>query len=358
MTVDFHELNRSFMIVQFKMDVQGRIRLWQKLSKLLKNGVPIIKAIERIAETMPEKSPTRFALREWVAMLKNGRMFEDAVKRWVPSEEAMLISAGGEARIATMLESVVRVVTAKKQTIAAVKSGLAYPAFMIFVSFVVLYFFSYKLIPSFEMVAKGRTWVGLANALVNVSAFVRPALPFIIAAFIALIATVIYLMPNWYGKGRVIADRMMPFSIYRVIQGSSWIIALSAMVQGGLRIEKAMEKLMANATPWARVRISAALRGIKSGQDIGKALESTQYEFPDREIIADIRIYSTVAGFDEALRQIGDEWIEESVARIKQLMALVFSVSMLVAGSIIAFEVAGMLSMELQIQTMMKTAGG
>lgn len=357
MNIDIAELNRRFMIVQFNMDVQGRVRLWQKLGKLIKNGVPIIKALERIGETAPQGSSMRAALNEWVAMLKNGRTFEDAVSRWVPSEEAMLIAAGGEGRLHTMLDSVVRVVNAKRQTVSAVKGGLAYPVFLVIVSFIVLYFFSFKLIPSFEMVAKGNNWVGLARALVNVSAFVRPALPYMLLAVIASILAVLWAMPNWTGRGRVIADRFLPFSIYRVIQGSAWVIALSAMVQAGMRIEKAMEKLMSNASPWARVRIAGALRGIKSGVDLGKALEQTKFEFPDREIIADIRIYSSVAGFDEALRQIGDEWIEESVARIKQLMALVFSVTLLIAGSIIAFEVAGMLSMELQIQTMMKSAG-
>lgn len=357
MNIELTELNRQFMIIQFKLDVQGRIRIWRKLAKLLKNGVPIIKALERIVETLPQSHPARFGLREWVAMLKNGRPFEEAVKKWVPAEEAMLIAAGGEARLHTMLESVVRVVTAKRQTIAAVKSGLGYPMFLILVSFVVLYFFSYKLIPSFQLVAKGDNWVGLARIMVNVSAIVQVALPWALACFMALIGGVMYLMPNWTGSSRVIADRMVPFSIYRVIHGSSWIIALSSMVQAGMRIEKAMEKLMANSTPWARTRIAGALRGIKSGVDLGKALEQTKFEFPDREIIADIQIYSSIAGIDEALLQIGEEWIEESVSRIKQLMALLFSVTLLIAGSIIAFQVAGMLSMELQLQTMMRATG-
>jgi type II secretory pathway component PulF len=97
------------------------------------------------------------------------------------------------------------------------------------------------------------------------------------------------------------------------------------------------------------VRAEAALRGLRAGRNLGQALERSGYEFPDREIISDLRLYASKSGFEEALRTIGEEWITESVVRVKALMNVVFGAAMLVVGGVIMFIAAGFVAMQMQL---------
>jgi type II secretory pathway component PulF len=130
---------------------------------------------------------------------------------------------------------------------------------------------------------------------------------------------------------------------------------MSALVEAGLRIETALQQLSSTASPWLKTRIDACLRGTRSGLNVGESLARSGYEFPDREIIDDLGVYSSLSGFDVALSILGNEWLEESVAEIKERMGVVFGVSLLVVGLTIAFMVGGMMNMELQMSQLMQS---
>lgn len=356
--MDIKDIERNLNVYLFKSDTKSRIKLWRKLSKLLTDGIPIIPALNELCSVRRKKDPTYFALKEWAAVMNNGKRFSDAAMEWVTTEESMLLMAGDQAgALAQSMQSVIKVTKATQSIKSAVLSGIAYPAFLFILAFGVMYMFSNKIIPAFAKAARGDNWVGMARTMIDVSAFVQVWFAWMVVAMILLIVALFISMPLWSGTSRVVFDRYPPYSIYRIQQGASWLIAMSALIQAGVRIESAMEQLMSKASDWGRVRINAALRGMKSGKNLGTALEQTKYEFPDREIISDIQIYANKSGFDEALRVIGDEWITESVERIQEMMSKVFAVSLLFAGGVIAFMVAGMFAMQMQLSQLMQHAG-
>lgn len=358
MQIDKSELERKLNIFLFKMDVRGRIKLWRKLGKLLSDGIPIITALEELRDLRSKKEPMYLALKEWAAVMNNGKKFSDAVKPWVSTEESMLLLAGDQSgSLAQSMQSVVKVTKAKQSIKDAVLSGIRYPLFLIILAFAVMFMFSYKVIPAFAKASRGDKWTGMARTMIDVSHFMQNWLVWIALAAVILIVGVLVSMPKWSGPSRTAFDRYPPYSIYRITQGATWIIALSALIQAGMRIEMAMEQLMGNASDWARVRINAALRGMKSGKNLGQALVMTRFEFPDKEIISDIQVYSNKSGFDEALRIIGEEWITESVERIQELMKKVFSGTLLIAGAVIMFMLSGMLAMQMQLTQIIQQAG-
>jgi type II secretory pathway component PulF len=358
MALNLRELERGFAVFSFKYDTTARIRLWRKLGKLLTDGIPIVRALEELASLKPKGHPEQVALREWASVMNNGRKFSEAIKDWVTTEEAMLIMAGDQAgELGLSMTSVIKVTKAGQQIKQAVLSGISYPLFLIILSIGVLFLFNYKIIPAFAIAARGDRWMGMARTMIDVSTFMQNwFVPIVLVLVLAIVALFIS-MPLWTGPMRTKFDRYPPYSIYRIMQGSTWIISLSALIQSGLRIEKAMEDLMKGTAPWARERMGAALRGLKAGRDIGQSLAQTRYEFPDREIISDIQLYSSKSGFDEALKLIGDEWITESVERIQALMKKVFGVTLMISGAIIAFEVAGMFAMQIQLGQLIQQPG-
>ncbi|EKD97349.1 MAG: hypothetical protein ACD_23C00965G0005 [uncultured bacterium] len=356
--MDMKDIERKLNVYLFRSDSKGRIKLWRKLSKLLSDGIAIIPALDELRGVRRTKDPTYMALNEWAAVMKNGKRFSDAALDWVTTEESMLLMAGDQAgALAQSMQSVIKVTKAKQSISSAVLNGIAYPTFLFILAFGVMYMFSNKIIPAFAKAARSDNWVGMARTMIDVSAFVQVWFVWIVIAAILLIGALFISMPLWSGPSRTIFDRYPPYSIYRIQQGASWLIAMSALIQAGVRIESAMEQLMNKSSNWAKVRIYAALRAMKSGKTLGAALVQTRYEFPDREIISDIQIYANKSGFDEALRVIGDEWITESVERIQDMMRIVFSASLLFAGGVIAFMVSGMFAMQLQLSQLMQQAG-
>lgn len=348
MTLD--EMNTAFVRWQFKSDAKKRQSLWRKLAKLLRDGIPIIAGLTEIRLLKKPTAPISIALEDWIRGMNNGRKLSEVIRPWVSSEELMLILAGEQSgNLEDALGSVVKVSKAAAGIRAAVIGGLAYPLFLLIMSFGALYLFGYKIIPAFSRAAPADAWVGMAKTMINASDFIKGWLHWLVLGTVIAVVAFFASLPRWNSSVRVVLDRYPPYSIYRVMQGSSWLIALSALVQAGMRIETAIDQLGRDVSAWARVRTDATLKGLRAGRNLGDSLEKSGYEFPDREIISDIRLYSTKSGFDEALRLIGDEWITESVDRLKALMNLIFGISMLLVGGIIMFIATGFIAMQLQL---------
>lgn len=352
------EINKAFVRWQFKSDAKTRQGLWRKLAKLLRDGIPMISGLQEIRNLKKPSAPISIALDEWIRGMNNGRKLSDVILPWVSAEEGMLIVAGEQSgMLDEALDSVVKVSKAAAAIKGAVIAGLAYPTFLLVLSFGALYFFGFKIIPAFSKAARPDAWVGMARTMVNASAFIQNWLLWIAVLAVLIIVGFFVSLPRWNSSARVMLDRYAPYSIYRVMQGSSWLIALSALVQAGMRIETAIEQLARNAQSWARVRMDTALKGLRAGRNLGESLERSGYEFPDREIISDIRLYATKSGFDEALRAIGDEWITESVERVKALMQVIFGVSMLLVGGVVMFIATGFVAMQMQLTQILQRAG-
>lgn len=353
MTLD--DLSYEFARFQFKTDAKRRQGLWRKLGKLLRDGIPIIQGLEELRKLRKPNAPIAVAIDDWVRGMNNGRKLSEVVLPWVNSEEAMLIMAGEQSgTLEDALDSVVKVAKAGAGIRSAMVSGLTYPVFLLFMAFGALYFFGYKIIPAFSKAASADAWHGMARTMIDTAGFIQNWLHWIVLAAVGLVIAFFIALPRWNGSVRIVLDRHAPFSIYRIMQGSSWLIALSALVQAGMRIESAIEQLSKNASAWARVRGDAALKGLRAGRNLGDALERSGYEFPDREIISDIRLYATKSGFDEALRVIGDEWITESVERVKALMNVVFSVSLVLVGVVVMFIATGFGAMQMQLMEILQ----
>lgn len=355
MTLD--EFKKTFVRWQFKSDTKTRQRLWKKLSKLLSDGIPIIAGLQEIRSLKKPTAPISVAIEDWIRGMNNGRKLSDVIRPWVSAEESMLIIAGEQSgTLDEALKSVVKVSQAAAAIKSSVIAGLAYPIFLLILSFAALYFFGYKIIPAFSKAARPDVWVGMARTMIDAAGFIQNWLHWIAIAVVILVIAFFVSLPRWNSSARVVLDRYAPYSIYRVMQGSSWLIALSALVQAGVRIETAIDQLGRNASAWARARSDAALKGLRAGRNLGESLERSGYEFPDREIISDIRLYATKSGFDEALRLIGDEWITESVDRVKALMNVIFGVSMLLVGGVIMFIASGFVAMQLQLTQILQRA--
>lgn len=336
------------------MDGNGRRRLWMKLAKLIGNSVPILQSLEsmhtRRKAIRGASDPQVIALRHWIEGMNNGKRLSQMLDGWVSPVERMLIAAGeASGTMEASLQAATRVMVARKDINTAVRNGIAYPFFLVIVAFTVLYMFGFRVVPEFTKIVPADLFHGLAAVLVGLSNFARGWIFVSAGAVVALVVGFFFSLSRWDGRYRVIADRFPPYSIYRIVQGSTWIIGLSSMLEAGVRLETALQQLSEMADKWLANRINASIRGMRAGLQLGDALNRSGYEFPDREIIDDLGVYSSLSGFDEALSILGREWLTESVEQIKARMNVVFYVALLMVSLLVGTMMGGMMTMQLQM---------
>ena len=236
-----NDIEKLWAVWQF--GPKARQRIYGKLAKMLENGMPLIGALEEIRKRESrggknDKDALVIMLDAWIREMPNGRRFSDAVIEWIPHEEFMILSAGDESgTLDVSLTAVIQMTVAARKIRNTVLGGIAYPAALFAISMVYLYIFGVKVIPQFANVTNPESWHGAAKSLYIMSGFVRHwAIPLLMAFGLA-IAGLLASLPRWRGKLRVFLDeRLPPFTVYRLMTGSTFLLAVSALIGAGVSV--------------------------------------------------------------------------------------------------------------------------
>ena len=339
----------------FRTSTEKRMALCRKLASLLRNDFTLINALERL-EVVESKNGTKphepfaIVMRQWQYSLERGMTFSEATRGWVPPEETLLVSSGNLSDLAVALENVGRVVEGTGRIRRAMVSAIAYPLFLLALTFGIIIMVGIYLVPPLAEVAGNNVvWRGLARSLVVVSEISINYWYVFIVAFAALISVIWLSLANWSGKLRVFFDKLPPWNVYKIQVSVSWLMSLAAIVKAGGTIPDAMRLLADNANRYLRSILDDALHYVANGDNLGVALTNTGRKFPDDEIIGDLIIYADMNGFDENLSKIANDYLEESVRKMERVSNLLNSVGILVVSAIIAWVVLGTFQMQDQI---------
>lgn len=337
---------------------EARLKLYRKIASLMRNRFSLMSALDMLHDSASDggKSPGEpmaIAIACWGRALNNGLTFSDALKGWAPDRERLMLSVGDVSDLESALLNLIRVTEGSTKMVRPIIGAIAYPSFLFMMAILIIYGIGVYMVPPMLDAAPGTHWTGLARDLVDVSDWIKD---YWIVAFSSLpvIMIMIYLTIGiWTGKIRAIVDNMPPYSLYKVFVGISWLLALSALVKGGTPVSTAMRALRRDASRYLQERIDKTLVFINNGDNLGMALKKTGLNFPDKEVIADLKIYSELDNFEEALEALANEWLEESVYLIEQKAALLNMAAILSVGGVIAWAVMGTFAMQDQITNQM-----
>ena len=300
----------SYAKFMFKSSSNDRIALYNKLKSLLRNRFSLMDALERIYQIASKdgKNPydsIAIALSCWMKSIRNGDPFSIALRGWAPSSELLMLSVGDIANLETALENTIKVVEGTKRMRQAVLGAVLYPLFLLMMVCFLIWGVGAFMVPPMIDAVPNLHWTGTAKSLVDLSAFVQEH-PVILFGTLPLIVVLVALtFPRWKKETRAFADKIPPWSIYRIFVGVGWLLSLSALVSAGTPVSKAMRALRADASTYLLYRIDNALKHVNNGDNIGDALYKTGLGFPDEEVIGDLRIYSELDNFTEALERLG-----------------------------------------------------
>jgi len=337
----------------------GRKRIWLKLATLIENDIPILVALTSLYDRRVKiKGANDFyalALKEWRDNVDNGMPLSAAAKQWIPASELQLLQAGDESGEASgALRACGDLITTTTKITWAIVMGVSYPTILVLIALGLVYTFGVVILPSFYLLAPDAHWTGAAAALVSFSTFIEHYFWYVVGGLFLIFGLFLSSLPRWDGPLRTKLDKAVPYSIYRTVTGSTWLIALSSMIKAGVVLESALKSMMVDASPWLKNRLLACITHYNAGNNFGDALQKAGHDFPDVEIIDDLGIYSSVAGFDVALELIGKEWAEKAVEQVKIQSNVLFIAGIFAVGLLLAFMLLGLFSIQAQLSDILR----
>jgi len=222
-----------------------------------------------------------------------------------------------------------------------VAKAFAYPVVLVGMAAVVLNIVSTRLVPSMSKASDPSTWTGSGRALYLI-AETTTNYGVIIALIIGIIISIVIItLPKWRGGLRFHADKALPWSMYRMIHGATFLMNVAVLVRSGVMLNDALALLSERASPWLKERIDAAMIGTASGTDLGTALYNGGYDFPDRRAVQYMMILGNNEGAEESMEDFGREWLEESIEKIEAMSGVILITGIASIGLLMILVIVG-----------------
>ncbi len=351
------EMYARFMIM---FAHKTRLKLYRKIASLMRNRFSLMDALDMLHDGASNGGknpgePLAIAIAAWGRSLNNGNTFSDALKGWAPDRERLMLSVGDVSDLEGALLNLIKVTEGSTKMIRPIIGAIAYPSFLMMMAILIIYAIGVYMVPPMIDAAPNVRWRGLAKDLVDLSAWIKDNWMIAFSSLPILMAVIYFTISIWTGKIRAIFDNIPPWSLYKTFTGISWLLAMAALVKGGTPVSTALRALRRDATRYLKERIDKTLVYVNNGDNLGQALAKTGLMFPDKEIIDDLKIYSELDNFEEALDNLANEWLEESVYTIEEKAGILNMVALLAIGGVIAWAVMGTFDMQDQITSSMGT---
>lgn len=348
-------LNKWYARFMFRFNTEKRIAMLRKLASLLRNDFTLMNALGRLEmiESNGGKNPNEpfaIVMREWQKNLERGMSFSDTTRGWLPEEETLLVTSGNISNLVIALENTVRVVESAGRIRRAVRGAIAYPLFLLVLTFGIIVMVGLYLVPPLiEVAGTGVVWRGAARGLISMSNFTVKYWYVFAGVFTGVLFVIWLSFANWSGRIRAMFDRLPPWSIYKIHISVGWLMSLSSMISAGITMPDAMRMLADNANRYLRDILEEALHYIANGDNLGTALSRSERDFPNKEIIGDLMIYADMTDFDKNVTSIANDYLDESVRKMESVSNILNGIGIMLVSAIIAWVVLGTFQIQDQI---------
>jgi len=324
------------------LSTNQRMRLYSQLHLYLKNNHKLDVALTEMYNIYSEdgkKPRNRIALmmKEILTGMAGGFSFSNSIAPYIPEGEFFLISAGEKSSyLKEAMMQATRLIKGKQRIAASMRKAFVYNIFLSFMMVGVLVVAAFYLIPQSMIMIKPEQLTGFAYAVYAMSQFVVHYGIYSLVVIIGLVYLIRWAQPNYTGRHRVTLDRFWPFSLYRTVNGATFLISLSSLMQANVQTGDALKELAEHASPYIRQRILAARSGLHHGQGLGESLHTSGYQFPDPEAIRHLRILGSKSGVEISISHFADDWLEEAITKTDTMADIAKNI-----GMVLVFIVAG-----------------
>lgn len=319
-------------IGQKTFSTNDRMTLYEDLAFLLENKLKTEDAIAGLQSTRRRKNdPVLLCLNDVRHALTRGRGLDAGLAGWVPPQETTILRAGRVAKdLHGALLRAIDVVRGIGEMKTTALVNLTYPVMLLGGTFYMMKMVHERFLPRLEQLSPADSWTGWMWWLGAITNGVVDNRYLLGAGLAAFTAWVIWSLPRMTGHvRRRVLDHLFPWSLYREIQGVSFLLNLSALMRAQLRTEEALDMLSRNATPWLYERLTATRRQVSRGKHLGQALADSGYAFPSREAIDRLMLLTSAPGGEDNIENFARMWLKKAIGRIKRVCQIFQLVGML-----------------------------
>lgn len=343
-------------IARMGYSARQRIRFYRKLAVLMKNGKQLQVSVENLRKRAARKGETdveAVALGEILRELRSGKNFAAAMGHYASVNERMILDSGERSGdLPSALELAAEILEASGQMKSKVLGALVSPALLFLMLIGVLVLLARIVMPKLTAVLEPSEWDAAARKLYEFTQLVNTPWMFAgLLVLIAIFAGIVLSLSRWSGRGRAKADMIPPWSMFRLLVGSGWVMSLASLIKSGETVLNALHKMqrISRNNKWLYDRLNKTIFFYNTGLNLGEALEATKTGFPDREIVDDLVIYADMEGFDEILYSIGKEWADTGLEKIKQQAAILNTGAILMVGVILGWFTYAVVSIQMSM---------
>ncbi|MFA9352761.1 hypothetical protein V3G68_25130, partial [Escherichia coli] len=172
---------------------------------------------------------------------REGNLLPDVFRRWFSGEEAASLAVGMRAgSLLTALDSLIRLIRSL-QSIRSVIAGAALAPFGAVLALSgILTLLSVQLVPQFVKIIPPEKARGALAITYGLADFVTTAGPWVLAMLIAFFLLALWSLPRWTGRIRQFFDHLPPWSMYRLMQSSVFLLNLSTLIGARMTFQDAL----------------------------------------------------------------------------------------------------------------------
>lgn len=342
--------------------LKNRIRFYKTLYRVSKRGQKITISLKGMSDRNSKKT-IGAAYRNIYDRVMNGEKLAHILVG-LPATELMLIAAAqNTGDLAPGFEQA-RFIAVAKQRIKNVLFGLIQPIVMVAVVFAVLTLVTPKVMPMLENMLSVDEWEPMAVLLYDLSKFTSKNALTIIGMVISYAVISMILLSRWSGqqthtrKVRLWLDRYIPpFSIYRIIEQSGFLLALGSLMKAGTTVPVALKSMREQSNPWMRAHIDQMIfdfhnKDFKKGSDedfqLAPAIDTGLIDLDTMGYLYDMDAAGAIV---EEIKTMGQEVLEDTLESVESLsnkaaqtaktIAIVLAAWLLLSLLIVAIDAVG-----------------
>jgi len=262
-----------------------RAEVWQLLADMVESGLELEEALRTLIKgyLRTNRRGRAGVLAEMVSAGLDGKMAE-RLAPYTMSPEQLILDGLGRQEARAVFASAARLLRNQLALRKALTEAIAMPILLFFSLFALMLFFGLELLPALEEVVDFESLPLVQDITVSVTLALSDN-PARLGVWIAGgIAGLVMLMRVWTGPGRVLADRVPPFSVMRLHAGTGFLFALVEYGRNGTTINADLLERMASVSGrYAASRIRALIPHVQTNDNIGDAALTAEQGFPDDE---------------------------------------------------------------------------
>jgi len=336
MKYNWKEVMFNLQRKRFASSIAVRVKMYDKMRSLISNTMSMNQVINKL---LGRKKPHQIYTQPDTAFLyaasegfSEGKPLSEILKDWATPGEVMLIKSGEDSgNLQQAFETIKNLLEKTASMKKAVIGELGYPVFLILLLFGMIIGFAKFMLPTLTSMSDPVNWDAKSKALYSLSTTFNENWVAIVVSIIVLCSVITYTVPRLRGKLRDRLDSFPPYSIYKTIQSGLLLISLGTLMSSGVSFRKSLVSIQENSGPYLSDKVKEIVDNVDSGMDNGKAINT---KFIGR-IGDDIEDYSSGSSIEEALSQLGNTAINETVESIKVKAGYVKTFSLFLVGGFI-----------------------